>query len=278
MIEFRNPVSNSSASATASSTLRPRTISGAPVDDAGEVVGIERRAADERAVDLGHRHELGDVARLHAAAVLDADRVGGRRRRGRAARRGSRRWSRWRRRGWRCGRCRSPRSARRRRRTRSASAALTPANAPRVWSRHASVGRPASRSSSVSPTHTIGVIPCLSTAFELQVHDLVGLAEELTPLGVPDDHVVDVELGQHQRADLAGERAAGPPSSSSARRARIRSLSASISVCSVRRSVNGGQITTSTGLVVVLRRAGTRASARPGSRRGGRGASSSSPR
>ena len=66
---------------------------------------------------------------------------------------------------------------------------------------------PASRSSSVSPTHTIGVISCLSTALQLLVHRLVGLAEQLTPLGVADDHVLHVELGQHRRAHLAGERA-----------------------------------------------------------------------
>ena len=47
------------------------------LDDAGELVGVERCAADQGAVDLGHGHELGDVARLHAAAVLDAHRVGG---------------------------------------------------------------------------------------------------------------------------------------------------------------------------------------------------------
>src|SRR5215471_1855016 len=52
------------------------TLSGAVADDAGEVVGVERRAANERTVDLGLRHEVGRVPGFHAAAVLDADRLG----------------------------------------------------------------------------------------------------------------------------------------------------------------------------------------------------------
>src|SRR5581483_9897504 len=44
-----------------------------PADDLGEVVRFERRPADEGPVDLGLGHEGGDVARLDAAAVLDAD-------------------------------------------------------------------------------------------------------------------------------------------------------------------------------------------------------------
>ena len=35
----------------------------------------------------------------------------------------------------------------------------------------------------------------------------VGLAEQLAPLGVPEDHAVHADLGQHRRRDLAGERA-----------------------------------------------------------------------
>ena len=65
-----------------------------------------------------HGHELGHVARLDAAAVLDPHGVGDARgTRSRSDGRGSRRSSRRRRRGWRCGRCRSPRSARTRRRS-----------------------------------------------------------------------------------------------------------------------------------------------------------------
>jgi hypothetical protein len=41
-------------------------------DDAGEVVGHQEAPPDERAVDVGLRHQLGRVAGLHRAAVLDA--------------------------------------------------------------------------------------------------------------------------------------------------------------------------------------------------------------
>ena len=42
---------------------------------------------------------------------------------------------------------------------------------------------------------------------DLAVHHLVGLAEDLAALGVADDHVDDVELGEERRRHLAGERA-----------------------------------------------------------------------
>ena len=42
---------------------------------------------------------------------------------------------------------------------------------------------------------------------ELLVHGLVGLAEQLTALGVADDHVLHLQLGQHRWAHLAGVRA-----------------------------------------------------------------------
>ena len=88
----------------------------------------------------------------------------------------------------------------------AASAAFTPANAPLVCDVTRSAVAPASRSSSVSPTHTIGVIAVLHDRLELQVDGLVGLAEELAALRVPDDHVLHVELREHRRAHLAGER------------------------------------------------------------------------
>src|SRR5262249_41495722 len=47
----------------------------------------------------------------------------------------------------------------------------------------------------------------LEDGFELLVHVLVRLTEQLPALGVPDDDVRDVELRQHRRAHLAGERA-----------------------------------------------------------------------
>ena len=34
---------------------------------------------------------------------------------------------------------------------------------------------------------------------ELQVHRLVGLAEQLAALRVPDDHVLHLQLGEHRR-------------------------------------------------------------------------------
>ena len=82
-------------------------------------VGVERRAADERAVDVGFGHQRLGVARLDRAAVLDADRVGGR-----CGARSARRAAARRcgdglpapARASRCGRCRSPTPARRRRR------------------------------------------------------------------------------------------------------------------------------------------------------------------
>ena len=72
----------------------------------------------------------------------------------------------------------------------AASAAFTPANAPLVWMVTRSAVAPASRSSSVSPTHTIGVIPCFCTALSFLFTELVGLAEELATFGVPDDDVL----------------------------------------------------------------------------------------
>src|SRR5262245_2982140 len=44
-------------------------------DDPGECRGVEARAAHERAVDIGLRHQLVDVLGLHRPAVLDPDPV-----------------------------------------------------------------------------------------------------------------------------------------------------------------------------------------------------------
>ena len=183
--------------------------------------GSRRRAAHQPAVDLGHRHQLGDVPRLHAAAVEDAQAVGQRRRRADPdVLAGSRRSWRWRRRGWRCGRCRSPRSARRRRRSGPRRRPAGAANAASIWpSTFASVA-PASRSSSVSPTHMIGVMPAASTA-----RSFLATISSVSPNSSrrsewPTITYLHVELGEHRRADLAGERARRSPSDSSARRAR----------------------------------------------------------
>ena len=97
------------------------------LDDRGELVGVEARPADERAVDVGLGHQLGDVRRLHRPAVLDPDRRGGVGPRARRPRPDRARTPPARPRPWRCGRCRSPRSARRRRPGRRPAPASTPA-------------------------------------------------------------------------------------------------------------------------------------------------------
>ena len=47
------------------------------IDNLGEVSRLQGRAADQAAVDLGLSHEALNVGGLHAAAVLDADFLGG---------------------------------------------------------------------------------------------------------------------------------------------------------------------------------------------------------
>src|SRR3546814_17966258 len=48
---------------------------------------------------------------------------------------------------------------------------------------------------------------CSSDLLHLAVDVVVGLTEELAPLRVACDHVAHVELGQHGRGHLTGERA-----------------------------------------------------------------------
>ena len=48
------------------------------LDDLRKAARVETRPADERAVDVGLAHERRGIFRLHAAAILDADFVGGR--------------------------------------------------------------------------------------------------------------------------------------------------------------------------------------------------------
>ena len=64
---------------------------------------------------------------------------------------------------------------------------------------------PASRSASVSPTQTIGVMPLASAAAVLAATSLVGLAVVLAPLRMADDRVAHAEVLQHRRRLLAGE-------------------------------------------------------------------------
>ena len=47
------------------------------LQDGGELLRLERCAADQRAVDVGLGEQLGGVVGRHAAAVLDRNRVGG---------------------------------------------------------------------------------------------------------------------------------------------------------------------------------------------------------
>ena len=99
---------------------------------------------------------------------------------------------------------------------------------------------PASRSSSVSPTHRIGVMPCGQDGLDLLVDHLVGLAEQLAALGVAGD---DVGRRSAWRASAGDTSPVKAPLSSQwqcwAPRA-IGMSSASITVCTDRRSVNGG--------------------------------------
>ncbi len=83
--------------------------------DPGERLGIERRAAHERSVDIGLAEEHARVLRLDRTAVQHAQRSA--RLPGRTSRRRSRGSSarcRWRSQAWECVRSRSPRWARRR--------------------------------------------------------------------------------------------------------------------------------------------------------------------
>ncbi len=173
-----------------------------------KLLRVEARAADERTVDLRVRHELADVAGLHAPSVLHPDPLGDRVvvLRGQGARGSSRPRAR-RPPARRCGPCRSPRWARRRPRRPSPPSASTPSKARRTcWVTLDSVPS-ASRSSRVSPTHTIGAHAVREDRLHLLVHESVVLAEELAPLRVAHDHVVDLQRLEHGRRDLAGERA-----------------------------------------------------------------------
>ena len=126
--------------------------------DARELVDVEARAADERAVDVRLAQERRDVGRLHRPAVEDARGV--RRPRRRAARRAAREAPRRPARPARAsppGRSRSPRPARRRRRVPSSRRCP---RAPRAAARTGTaLGPCASRSSAVSPTQITGHEP-----------------------------------------------------------------------------------------------------------------------
>ena len=86
----------------------------AAAHDRRERLRLERRAADERAVDVGQREQLGGVVGLDRAAVEDPRALAPARRRGRRRARARTRPPPAPARASRPGRCRSPRSARRR--------------------------------------------------------------------------------------------------------------------------------------------------------------------
>src|SRR5207302_10583131 len=71
--------SDGRAMAVSSSRSGHSTPSAGSCDDAGEVLCLERRAAHQRAVDVGLGQELGGVLGLDRAAVLDPHGFGCRR-------------------------------------------------------------------------------------------------------------------------------------------------------------------------------------------------------
>ena len=85
----------------------------------------------------------------------------------------------------------------------SGTSARLPASCPATTS----IVRPASRSSSDSPTQTIGAMFAAEQRRGLVRHVRVALAVERAPLAVADDRIAAAELGQHAGRDLAGERA-----------------------------------------------------------------------
>src|SRR5690606_25484753 len=178
-------------------------------DDRGELLGVEARAADERAVDVGLRHDRGDVAGLHRAPVEHAHAVGD-------------------------ARVVEP----------AELLADRPADLLRVVGRgdltgadrpDGLVGDDAARSSlGVDPGERaldlrervgdllprLAHVQALADAddrrhvraerrLRLRAHQRVVLAVVLTTLRVPDDDVADAELGEHRRRDLARVGAAG---------------------------------------------------------------------
>ena len=68
------------------------------------------------------------------------------------------------------------------------------------------MARPDSRSSRVSPTHSMGVILWRSTASSFALTSSSVSPKYSAALRVPDDHVADVQLFEHPCAHLARER------------------------------------------------------------------------
>ena len=106
--------------------------------------------------------------------------------------------------------------------------------------------RASSRSSAVSPTQMIGDEVVRERRGDLARDLLVRLAVQRAALGVADDHVAALELrrGTPPRSRRCRRRTRAPRRPG--RRTRCGSLSAETSVCTLRRSVNGGKTATST--------------------------------
>ena len=62
---------------------------------------------------------------------------------------------------------------------------------------------PASRSASSSPTQTIGVSPAASAASGLLFTTCVGLAQDVPPLAVAEDHVAAAEVDGASRRSIS---------------------------------------------------------------------------
>ena len=164
----------------------PQRFSGGAADG-DEIAGLQRRAADQAAVDVGLREQRRRVVGLDAAAVEDAaSRPRARWPRASCARSSACTCLRLLGRRGAC-RCRSPRPARRRRRSRSMQCA------ERVDHRGQLARDDLLRCArlrarpSVSPTQTIGVRPCASAALALSATSASLSPCSCAALGVADD-------------------------------------------------------------------------------------------
>ena len=177
---------------------------GAGTGRSRELVGVEARPADQRAVDVGLRPS---ARRCSPPSPSRRTGCGPSRPRRLPATvgdrgRGSRRTPPGRRRASRCGRCRWPRSARRRStsaadllgRRRPARPACDLAERPSPRCRPPRARRASRR------THMIGVMPCLQDRPAPCALTISSVSPNSSRRSrVADDHVAHVELGEHRR-------------------------------------------------------------------------------
>ena len=178
-------------------------------DDGDESARLEARPAHQGAVDVGLRDQRGGVVGLDAAAVEDAASIAASVRAepaGTSARGGSR-GPRRPGAGVAVAPCRWPRPARRRARSGAISSGATPAQpALELPLDHRRTSAPAAAPSAVSPTHSERrAARAAAPRATLRVDLLVGLAEELAPLGVPEDDERQPSVASIGGRDLAGE-------------------------------------------------------------------------